>query len=315
VNWGTAVASGTLIATASDVTQKQVTFTGVVGRYVRFRAMSEVHGGPWTAVAELNVLGTAVVTSGPQVGNLTLNPASIAAGGATSTATVTLTSAPLTNATVTLASSNPAATVPATVTVNGGTTSANFTVTSASSVSTTALTVINAGYNGSTGAAVLTVTPGSTSVSPIPQSSWHVLYVDSQATDCGNYAATNAFDGNSATMWLTEWCHGSPATPHEIQIDLGASYTISGFQYLPRQDGGTNGDVANYEFYVSTDGVNWGTAVASGTLIVTASDVTQKQVTFTGVVGRYVRFRAMSEVHGGPWTALAELNVLGTAVP
>ncbi|MGA2001516.1 MAG: discoidin domain-containing protein [Terriglobales bacterium] len=317
VNWGTAVSTGTLMTSGSDKTQKQVTFTGVVGRYVRFRAMSEVHGGPWTAVAELNVLGTQVATSGPQVGSLTLNPASIAGGGTTSTATVTLTSAPLTNATVTLASSNTAATVPATVTVNAGTTSANFTVTSASSVSTSALSVITATYNSSTGAALLAVTPGSTSiVSSIPQAGWLVQYVDSQATDCGNYGATNAIDGNPATMWITEWCHGSPTTPHEIQIDLGANYTITGFQYLPRQDGGSNGNVANYEFYLSIDGVNWGTAVSTGTLMTSASDKTQKQVNFAGVVGRYVRFRAMSEVHGGPWTAVAELNVLGTpAVP
>jgi F5/8 type C domain-containing protein len=155
------------------------------------------------------------------------------------------------------------------------------------------------------------VTPGSNSMSRLPQAGWRVLYVDSQATDCGNYGAANAFDGDPATIWLTEWCHGSPAPPHEIQIDLGASYTITGFQYLPRQDGSTNGNVANYEFYVSTDGLNWGTAVASGTLIATPSDLSQKQATFTGIVGRYVRFRALSEVHGGPWTAAAEINVLG----
>ena len=112
----------------------------------------------------------------------------------------------------------------------------------------------------------------------LPGSDWRVLYVDSQATDCGNDGATNAFDGNSATVWFTEWCNSSPPTPHEIQIDLGASYTITGFQYLPRQDQYSNGNIANYEFYVSTDGVNWGTAVATGTLMASASDKSQKEV-------------------------------------
>ena len=136
--------------------------------------------------------------------------------------------------------------------------------------------------------------------------------MDSQATDCGNYGATNALDGNPATMWHTEYCHSpTPPTPHEIQIDLGASYNIAGFQYLPRQDGGTNGNVANYEFYVSTDGVNWGTAVSTGTLMTSGSDKTQKQVTFTGTAGRYVRLRALTEVNGGPWTNVAEFYVLG----
>jgi hypothetical protein len=314
VNWGTPVSTGTLITSASDKTQKQVTFIGVTGRYVRLRALTEVNGGPWTSAAEINVLGSAVATSGPQVASVSLNPASIAGGGTTSTATVTLTSAPLTNATVTLASSNSAATAPATVTVNAGTTSANFTVTSASTVSATALSVINASYNGSTGAALLTVTPGASSAAPIPRSGWRVLYVDSQETSCTNEAATNAIDGNPATMWHTQFCNSAPATPHEIQIDLGASYTISGFQYLPRQDQYFNGNIRNYEFYVSSDGVNWGTPVSTGTLIASTSDKAQKQVTFTGVTGRYVRLRALTEVNGGPWTSAAEINVLGSAV-
>jgi hypothetical protein len=147
--------------------------------------------------------------------------------------------------------------------------------------------------------------------SPVPDSGWRVLYVDSQATDCGNYGATNAFDGNNTTMWVTEWCHGAPPTPHEIQIDLGASYSLSGFQYLPRQDQYADGDIGNYEFYVSTDGLNWGTAVSAGTLMTSAADKSQKQVTFTGKAGRYVRLRALTELNGGPWTNVAELNVLG----
>ncbi|MGB9105461.1 MAG: chitobiase/beta-hexosaminidase C-terminal domain-containing protein, partial [Terriglobales bacterium] len=65
-------------------------------------------------------------------------------------------------------------------------------------------------------------------------SGWRVLYVDSQETGFANQGATNAIDGNPATMWVTEWCNSAPATPHEIQIDLGANYIISGFQYLQR---------------------------------------------------------------------------------
>lgn len=82
---------------------------------------------------------------------------------------------------------------------------------------------------------------------PIPQTGWRVLYVDSDAPDCGNYGAANAFDGNPGTMWITEWCHSAPATPHEIQIDLGAYYAITGFQYLPRQDQYSSGNIRAYE--------------------------------------------------------------------
>ena len=312
-HWGTAVKTGTLIANAADHTLKQVTFPGVIGRYVRLRALSEVSGKPWTNAAELNVLGS--VASNPQVASLTLVPTSITGGGNSSTATVTLTNAPATNAIVTMTNSNPdAATVPASVTVNAGTITASFQVTSASSVSTMSTSVIAATFNDSTSAATLTVMPGSSSAGLISHAAWRVVYVDSQATDCGNYGATNSFDGNAATMWVTEYCNGSPPLPHEIQIDLGANYNITGFQYLPRQDQVSSGNIDNYEFYVSMDGYTWGSAVSTGWLFTNASDKSQKQVAFSGFVGRYVRLRAMSEVKGGPWTNVAEFNVLGSVV-
>ena len=165
--------------------------------------------------------------------------------------------------------------------------------------------------------AVLTVqTAGSTTA--IPQGGWSLLYVDSQEISCGNYRAVNSFDGNPATFWHTQWCPSPAALPHEMQINLGATYNISGFTYLPRQDGCSNGWISQYEFYVSSDGVNWGTPVASGTFnygtattgCPGASVVPAIQVPFTGASGHYVRLRALSEVNGSPWISMAELNVL-----
>ena len=142
----------------------------------------------------------------------------------------------------------------------------------------------------------------------IPQTNWTLKFVDSQETVAGNYAATNAFDGNPNTMWHTQWSVTPyPPLPHEIQINLGAVYNVSGVLYLPRQDGQTVGTIGQYEFYVSMDGVNWGTAVASGTF---ASNTAQKQVLFTTKTGQYVRLRALSEINGQPFTSVAELNVL-----
>ena len=50
---GTAVATRTFANTASE---KQILFSSKTGQYVRLRALTEVNGNPWTAVAELNVL-------------------------------------------------------------------------------------------------------------------------------------------------------------------------------------------------------------------------------------------------------------------
>ena len=142
----------------------------------------------------------------------------------------------------------------------------------------------------------------------IPHTAWKLKYVDSQETVGQNGAATNAFDGNSTTMWHTQWSTSTPACPHEIQINLGKSYSLDSFSYLPRQDGGINGTIAKYEFYVSSDGVNWGAAVATGTF---ANNTTLKKVSFAAKTGQYIRLRALSEVNGGPWTSAAEINVTG----
>ena len=146
----------------------------------------------------------------------------------------------------------------------------------------------------------------------IPQQQLRVVSVDSQELVGENDAATNALDGNPATIWHTEWSQRTAPLPHTLVLDLGARYQVDGFRYLPRQDGNPNGTIAGYQFYVSADGTTWGTAVAAGTL---AANTTEKTVRFTAKTGRYVRLVALSEINGKPWTSAAELNVFGAAAP
>ena len=158
-------------------------------------------------------------------------------------------------------------------------------------------------------------------LSIVPQAGWSLLSVDSQETTCYNGAATNAFDGNPATMWHTQFCTSAPPTPHEISINLGAPYSLSGFQYLPRQDGSACGWIKDYAFYVSSDGVNWGTAVATGTFNYSglstkcpgpgASVPAAIQIAFLQTSGQYIKLVALDELNGNPWTSAAEINVFG----
>ena len=67
-------------------------------------------------------------------------------------------------------------------------------------------------------------------------------------------------------MWHTQFCPSSRADAAcRSASTWGPSYNLTAFQYLPRQDGSACGWIKDYEFYVSADGVNWGTAVATGT--------------------------------------------------
>ena len=144
--------------------------------------------------------------------------------------------------------------------------------------------------------------------SMIPQTNWSLVYADSQETQGEDGKATNAFDGSTSTLWHTQYTGSAPAHPHEIQIDLGATYGLDGFHYVARQDNSTHGMVANYQFYVSTDKTNWGTAVATGTF---NADTSAQRVMFTRKTGRYVRLVALSEVGGNAWTSVAELRMVG----
>jgi cytochrome c peroxidase len=153
----------------------------------------------------------------------------------------------------------------------------------------------------------------------IPRTGWTLRSVDSAET--GN-PGTAAFDGNPATLWHTRYTGGSPAHPHEIQIDMGSAKSVSGFTYVPRQDFCSNGIIKDFQFYTSLDGVNWGAVASSGTFTFGALPLTcpgtmpapERVVTFSARSARYLRLVALNEVNGGPWTSVAELNVIdGTA--
>ena len=126
------------------------------------------------------------------------------------------------------------------------------------------------------------------------------------------YEAYKAMDGNPRTMWHTQFSGSSgPPPPHELLIDLGGEYEISAFAYLPR-NGGSNGTIRNYEFYVSQSDKDKGKPVAKGTF---AKRTGENLITFkTPVKGRYVRLRALSEVAAQPWTSVAELQIISRGV-
>lgn len=139
----------------------------------------------------------------------------------------------------------------------------------------------------------------------LPQAQLSVLAADSQETVGEDGAAANVLDGDSATIWHTQWYGSTAPLPHTIDLDLGGTYPVTDVYYLPRQNS-ANGRILGYEVYVSADGTTWGSAVAGGTFPVSTAE---QAVTFAAKSGRYVRLRALSEVNGNPWTSVAELNI------
>ena len=125
------------------------------------------------------------------------------------------------------------------------------------------------------------------------------------------YEGAKALDGNPQSMWHTRYQSGQTPHPHQIVVDLGAAYEISGLAYLPRPGGG-NGTIKDYEVYVSNSNKKFGKPVVKGTF---AKKNAENVVTFPAKVkGRYVRLVALSEVAGQPWTSIAGLRMLAEGV-
>ncbi|HXK17186.1 MAG TPA: discoidin domain-containing protein [Polyangiaceae bacterium] len=104
--------------------------------------------------------------------------------------------------------------------------------------------------------------------SMLARAGW-VATADSQETVDENAPASAAIDGDPATFWHTEWAPApndvnDPKLPHQLVIDMSSAHAVTGFSYLPRQTG-THGRIKDWQFFVSKDGQNWGSAVKSGT--------------------------------------------------
>ncbi len=134
-----------------------------------------------------------------------------------------------------------------------------------------------------------------------------VVKVDSEEKSGEDGRGANAEDGDTNTIWHTQWEDTSPQHPHEIIIKLSEPATIKGFSYVPRQDGSENGMIKDYEFYVSDDGKEFGEAVKKDAF---EPGTDKKTVTFEPKKCQFIKLKALSEINGEAWTSVAEIGIV-----
>lgn len=134
-----------------------------------------------------------------------------------------------------------------------------------------------------------------------------VVKADSEETAGEDAKAANAVDGNAETIWHTQWQDASPSHPHEIVIEIQPACSIKGLTYLPRQGEMTNGDIKEYEVYLSTDGKDFGKPVRSGTF---AAGKEKKTVVFKPARAGFIKLVAKSEINEQAWTSAAEIGIV-----
>lgn len=112
----------------------------------------------------------------------------------------------------------------------------------------------------------------------IPQTGYSIVKT---STVNGNNPGSNTIDGTTNTRWRT-----SGNGPHEIVVDIGNSYNVTGLGVQTRWSG--TGRVGNYSVYVTNDTTNWGSGERKDVLRYTENS-TKDTLFFGGVNGRYLK--------------------------
>ena len=78
---------------------------------------------------------------------------------------------------------------------------------------------------------------------------WKIYYADSEDKTSGNHTAEKIFDLQESTYWQSD----DNDFPHVVVIDMGGEETVGGIEYLPRQESGNPGAIAEYQIYLTAD--------------------------------------------------------------
>lgn len=119
------------------------------------------------------------------------------------------------------------------------------------------------------------------------------------------HGAAAMFDGDSQTAAIFP----AQTLPLDLTVDLGATYNVKAFTYLPDQSRYAKGIIFNYEFYVSADGKTWRLTSAGEFSNIRNNPVLQTKH-FNTVRARYVRLRALSTTTNDGQIGIAGLDLI-----
>ncbi|MCK5441807.1 MAG: alpha-L-fucosidase [Maribacter sp.] len=136
----------------------------------------------------------------------------------------------------------------------------------------------------------------------VPKKDWKIV-----DTSSGNLMDTDKLmDEDPNTYWATD---EGVNIIQEVIIDLGKTYTLSGFTYLPIQERYPFGIITNYEFYVSRNNKRW-TRVIRGEFGNVVNNRIEQTVPFKATKGRYIKLRGIKVAGKDYRTSFAEIGVI-----
>ncbi|GKX27736.1 hypothetical protein SH1V18_02160 [Vallitalea longa] len=115
-----------------------------------------------------------------------------------------------------------------------------------------------------------------------------------------------AFDGNIYSYFHTNYSENGGKMPQSVTIELKEESDIYKLEYVPRQDGNSQGRITEYNIYASNDGENF-TIVSKGKW---TSDNKIKTSEFNARGAKYIRFEGVKA--GRNYIAAAEIRLYKT---
>ncbi len=130
----------------------------------------------------------------------------------------------------------------------------------------------------------------------IPKKNWRVLNE--------NEDAEKIIDADRNSVWTREG-----ALPQEVVVDLGATYNLTGFTYLPQQNRWPEGVIADYEFLVSENGETW-KKVSEGEFSNIKNNPIEQRIEFKSTKARYFKFIGKRSADDSGVMGFAEIGVI-----
>lgn len=113
-----------------------------------------------------------------------------------------------------------------------------------------------------------------------------------------------AIDGNRATTWSSD-------SLTALIVDMGTTHNITGFTYAPTTEEDLSGTIYRYNFYVSSDGINWLKCDTNGEF----SNIMHNPIPYfvhfgKSYTARYFKLEPLEEIDGKTMTSISEIGIL-----
>ncbi|HEX5168502.1 MAG TPA: alpha-L-fucosidase [Cyclobacteriaceae bacterium] len=148
--------------------------------------------------------------------------------------------------------------------------------------------------------------PASGKSSPVTSETFDISRKDWKLVGIEDEKASAVLDGDPATVWHQG---KDKKMPVDLIIDLGKEETLAGFRYLPDPSNWNPSIISNYEFYISDNNEEWKLADAGEFSNIKNNPLWQTKK-FSPAKARYIKLRALRNIHGNDETGYAEVDVI-----